>query len=178
MPEFREDKLAALIAYMASRSADDKHFGVVKAAKLVTFADFAAYKRWGEPITNAQYIKLPAGPVPRQYDATLNMLKARGQIRVKEGFLGRRKQRRILPTPAAEWSALTDQELALADELLRRYREDTATDLRELSHQLPGWALVELKHEIPYHTAFITLDGPSERDYKDSEALAARFGWS
>jgi hypothetical protein len=72
---------------------------------------------------------------------------------------------------------MTPFEIGLADEFLERHKEDSATDVRNLSHELPGWAMVELKQEIPPHTAYITLEGPTEKDYRDGEELAQRFGW-
>lgn len=178
MTSFKEAKMADLIAYMASRSHDDQHFGVVKAAKLLAFVDFAAYERCGEPITGARYLKLEHGPVPREFDSTLNLLKAKGQVRVQHRGFGRKRQKRIIATPAASWETLSAAELALADEFLERHRANTARDVRDLSHEMPGWALVTMRHEIPYHTTMITLAGPTAQDYADSAALAQRFGWT
>lgn len=178
MTSFNEAKMADLIAYMASRSRDDEHFGVVKAAKLLAFVDFAAYERRGEPVTGARYLKLQHGPVPREFESTLNLLKAKGQVKVEHRGFGRKRQKRIVATPQASWASLDPNELALADEFLRRHRDDTARDVRDLSHEMPGWALVTMRHEIPYHTAMITLAGPTAQDYADGAALARRFGWT
>lgn len=182
MAAFREDKLASLISYLTVQSKDDRWFGKVKLAKLLTFIDFAAYVRWGTPITNAQYVKLELGPVPRQLDSTLSLLKAKGQLELAPTAIkvkGKRyDQERPTPTPSTVWPALVPSERSLADEIREHYRDDTATDLSELSHQFPGWAVVQMRHTIPFHMAFIDLAGPTEQDYRDSQALAEQFGWT
>lgn len=182
MAAFREDKLASLIAYLTAQSKDDRWFGKVKLAKLLTFIDFAAYVRWGAPITNAQYVKLELGPVPRQLDATLNLLKAKGELALAPTVIevkGKKyDQERPTATPSTAWPALVPSERLLADEIRERYREDTATDVSALSHQFPGWAVVQMRHSIPFHMAFIDLAGPTEQDYRDSQVLAEQFGWT
>jgi hypothetical protein len=182
MAAFREDKLASLIAYLTVQSEGDRWFGKVKLAKLLTFIDFAAYVRWGSPITNAQYVKLELGPVPRQLDPTLNLLKAKGQLELVPTVIevkGKKyDQERPTPTSSTVWPAIVPSERALSDEMMRRYYDDTAMDVSDLSHQFPGWAVVKMRHTIPFHMAFIDLAGPTEQDYHDSQALAEQFGWT
>ena len=58
-------KLEELIILIASRSEDDPRFGSTKLNKLLFFADFLAYVKRGEAITNHVYMRLPNGPAPR-----------------------------------------------------------------------------------------------------------------
>jgi len=61
------EKLCELMLYLALKCEADPWFGAVKLNQLLLFAiDFSAYAGWQHPITEAEYIVLELGPVPRQ----------------------------------------------------------------------------------------------------------------
>ena len=70
-PTFSAEKFRELLLYIASESTDDPPFGAVKMNKILYYADFAAFRQFGKPITGATYRKLMEGPAP------LEMLKER-----------------------------------------------------------------------------------------------------
>jgi hypothetical protein len=51
---------------IATRSEGDEPFGAVKLNKLLFYADFFAYVKFGECITGQEYQKLAQGPAPRR----------------------------------------------------------------------------------------------------------------
>ena len=63
--EFEPDKFRELIVYICKKSEGDPTFGAVKLNKILYYADFAAYRILGKPITGAQYQKLREGPAPQ-----------------------------------------------------------------------------------------------------------------
>ena len=56
---FNEQKFKELVIYIAGRCESDPYFGAVKLNKLLFFSDFFAYAKLGNPITGAEYMKLP-----------------------------------------------------------------------------------------------------------------------
>ena len=65
--QLRRDKLIEAIIYLSERSADDPNFGVIKLAKLLYYADCAAYLKHGAPITGVTYLHFPHGPYPEHW---------------------------------------------------------------------------------------------------------------
>src|SRR5262245_21561989 len=55
--------------------------GVLKLVKMLYFADFEHYRRHLRPITGAEYVALPNGPVPNDYKQLLEELETEGVIR-------------------------------------------------------------------------------------------------
>lgn len=171
MPADAMAKLRELIVYLAKRSADDPRFGRVKLAKLLFFCDFGAYAEFGEPITGACYRKKPHGPLADEELLALRDLKDSDAIDIKEVGVYMYVQKRIVAHRDADISWFTPEQHTLIDEVLRRHWNDDATDLSNLSHTFPGWDLAALNEVIPYHTVFISREGPSQADIDWAEGI-------
>ena len=91
-PEMDPDRrLAELILYIAEKCERDPNFGATKLNKILAFADFSAYFETGRPITGAEYMRTPQGPVPRRLPPVRAELEARHEIAmrvVSEGSTG------------------------------------------------------------------------------------------
>jgi len=171
MPATPLAKLRELIVYLANRSSDDPRFGRTKLAKLLFYCDFGAYSEFGEPITGARYRKKPHGPLADEELLALRDLTDSGAVKVEE--IGRYvyKQKRVVAQRKADVSWLTPQQHGLIDEVLERHWNDDATDLSNLSHTFPGWALATMNEEIPYHTVFIAREGATQADIDWARAI-------
>src|SRR2546422_5346573 len=73
-------KLMQLIVFFAHDEVV-KPLGKTKLFKLLYFTDVTHVRTVGEPITGAEYLKYPYGPVPRQGNFVLKELQKRGLIR-------------------------------------------------------------------------------------------------
>ena len=71
--QFDQDRFVELMAFIARGSIADPTFGAVKLNKILYYADFSAYRMFGQPLTGATYFKLQEGPAPRE------MLQARAR---------------------------------------------------------------------------------------------------
>lgn len=164
-------KLRELIVHLAQRSTDDPCFGRVKLAKLLFFSDFGAYAEFGDPITGATYRKKPHGPLADEELLALRDLKDSGSVNVEEVGVYMYTQKRIVAQRDADISWMTSDQRALVDEVLKRHWEDDATDLSNLSHTFPGWGLTDMNEVIPYHTVFISREGPTQSDIDWAEDI-------
>ena len=187
------DKLAAAVAYLAQRSLHDAAFGETKLVKMLYFADCAAYLRYGRPITGNPYIHLEHGPYPQDWPATKKMLERQGIVTtVKEKLPGDCHRHRLLPTPAADTSALNDQDCFILDAQLRRFANFNAGDIEQYSHAEVAWRTTAPGAVIPYNLAgFRRPTGPPsaetlahakrvaerirERGYEPSRDVTPRF---
>lgn len=159
--ELDRSKFDELIVYVAAQERTDPCFGDTMLNKVLYFADVLAYRRTGRPITGAAYQRLDNGPAPRALlPARKRLCQARAISHTPSRSLSRAKIEALRP---ADLALFTDGEIAIVDEVIEICRGMTAGDLSELSHRWSaGWNLVGDRETIPYQTALIATEGPSD----------------
>jgi Protein of unknown function (DUF4065) len=116
---YDEDKLTELVVYVATRTQHDQTAGATKLNKYLYFADFAAVRRLGHPITGAVYQKLPHGPAPRRLRPVRDELVRCGDARLEKrtdalGFV----HHDLIPVREAHTELFSPDELALVNEVI------------------------------------------------------------
>ena len=148
-------KMKELILYLASRSEADSRFSSTKLNKLLFYCDFTAYQELGQAMTGHSYQKLQFGPAPKAMLPILDQMKRdRDCVEIEREVYGLR-QRRVRAERAPELSVFTEEELRLADRILRDLWDQSATEVSDLSHEHIGWKAAALNEVIPYETAFV-----------------------
>jgi len=152
---YNETKFTELLLDVAARLRTDRAGGATKVNKVMFFADFAHVRRFGAPITGADYQKLPQGPAPRQLKPVRDALVAAGAAKVeREEFLGY-ELHRLVPLREADLSVFTDAELETIVQVLADLDGLNARQVSDLSHEEAGWRLVEEGEVIPYEAALV-----------------------
>jgi len=101
-----------------------------------------------------------------------------GAIRIEERPRGSVKQRVTIPLRKADLKSFTQQELDVIDEVVATLKQATARHISRVSHvRSPGWNLVRQDEDIPYSTALVDIEPPSEQTLTRFRALAAERGW-
>lgn len=161
----RREKLAAAVAYLAQRSLHDERFGDTKLVKLLYYADCAAYQRTGEPITGTTYIRMHHGPYPDGWQMTRRGLEDLGVVRVvRETVSANHARQRTLPGEKASVDALTEQDMSFLEEQLRRFREFTASEIEDYSHEDLAWHVTAQGAPMPYELSGIRRPGPPDEE--------------
>jgi Protein of unknown function (DUF4065) len=175
--EFQERKLGELIVLISELSHEDPSYGDVKLNKLLFFSDFLAFSNLGEPITGVPYFKLQHGPAPRRLLPVRAELMRRGAVRCeKRGVAYVRNV--TIPQRPADRSVFLPQEIALVREVVDLFEHADATTISDISHRVSaGWNLVGLREVIPYESALIATDPPSDAALSFGRELAAHHGW-
>ncbi len=160
---YDEDKLTELILYVAKRTSGDRSSGATKLNKYLYFADFAAVRTIGRPITGAEYQKLPHGPAPRRLPPIRKKLVANGEVRIEEradafGYV----HHVLVPLREPRVELFTPEEIDLVDGVIEALRDLSVTQVSVRSHIEAGWQLVEEGETIPYELAFVLA--PTEAD--------------
>jgi len=159
---FNEGKLKELVVYIANKSKDDPAFGKTKLLKLLAYADFAAYKKLGQPITGATYIKLEHGPSSQEAPPALNLLRALGRIQILSEDVFDHEQSRIVALGPADESVFTADELAISDQVIETFGSLNNTQMAAVSHRdFVGWQIAEEREQIPYETVFLAPPEPT-----------------
>jgi hypothetical protein len=164
-------KLRELILYIADLSSHDVHFGAIKLNKLLFYADFLAYQRFGQPITGQEYQALPQGPAPRHLKPVIDRMERMGELRFERKRRFNRIQHRPVAGRGADLSKFTKEETDLIREVIRRFWDMNATQISEESHFFLGWQVANEGETIPYSTVLIGNRKPTEREKRKAKAL-------
>lgn len=169
--EFNREKFEELIVYIARRLGPEAALGRVKLAKLLMHSDFTAYARTGRSITGATYEKWEHGHLAAEQTEVEKDLEAAGVIAVEDEDYFGKTLRRITAHRDPDLSTFTDEEIAIVEGALRLYGHESATYLSALAHGEPGWALAQMREEIPYFAGLIGRERPPEYVFEDFRTL-------
>ena len=163
-----DNKLRELVLYIAVLSEGDPAFGKVKLNKLLFFADFTAYLRFGKPITGHEYQKLKDGPAPRQLLPVVPALKTPPgndpDVAIRENIFCGWKQYRPLALRLPNMDIFDYRESELAKDLVENFKGKNATEMSDQSHLFIGWQLAEIFETIPYETALVSFREPNDTE--------------
>jgi hypothetical protein len=166
-----DEKLRELILYLVSLSARDENFGAVKLNKLLFYADFLAYQRFGRAITGQEYQALPQGPCPRRLVPVVERMKNAGDLAEEAVRRYRFRQKKPVAIRTADLNKFSRQELDLIEEVVGRFWKMNATQISDESHLFLGWQLAALGETIPYSVVLIGNRKPTDREKRTGRAM-------
>lgn len=124
--------------------------------------DFTAWQRLGHSVTGARYEKWEHGHLPHELIMAEKDLKASDRISEEPVDYYGLKLKHITASEGEKrpnLASFNEDEIAIVEGVLRRYGHESASYLRQLSHQTIGWQLARDREDIPYSTALLP-DGP------------------
>ncbi|MDE2785718.1 MAG: Panacea domain-containing protein [Chloroflexota bacterium] len=178
-PQFQQrlDKLTEAVVYLVWGSRSDPNFGEPKLVKLLYYADCAAYRRFGAPMTGTTYLHYPHGPYPSDWYKSKRAMQAAGDVQVRqEDVIGVHRvyrQHRWIAKRSARSEVLSAAERAILDEQLLRFADFNAAGMEEYSHQELGWLSTEDGEPIPYCMAGLSDAPLSDDELCEAERIAA-----
>jgi hypothetical protein len=156
--EYDEGKFTELVLYVADRIMDDPTGGATKINKILFAAECAHVRRFGRPITGAEYQKLPRGPAPRRLVPVRQQLVSNGDAAlVADEYMGYQLDR-LKPLRPADVARFSDDELKHVEQAVAALWGKTAAEASELSHQEMGWRMVGEGETIPYEAALLARE--------------------
>jgi hypothetical protein len=174
---YDEAKFTEMVLYVAGRLAHDRAGGATKLNKVLFFAEFTHVRRHAAVISGCEFQKLEHGPAPRQLLPVRHRLEASGEIEIREeDFLGR-PLHRLVPLREADLAAFSDLERQTIDDVIDQLDGLTGRQVSDLSHDEPGWQLIDFGETIPYATASLgweQVSTPTSR--RLSGEVAERYG--
>lgn len=173
--EFNREKFEELIVYIAERCADDPTYDTFKLNTMLYYADFAAYRMFGEPISGATYEKYSAGPVAKQLPDARRHLMNCGQVKLVERrhFLGGHRQ--LVPAQSGELSSegFSLSERQLLDSIIEFFAGKSAREVSSFVQHEPGWAVTHDQETIPYESGWLRPN-PHDPSAEDAARQYAR----
>lgn len=180
--EFNRGKFKELVLYLSQRAAEtaDEGFGMVKLNKLLYRADFEAFRLLGRSITGETYERQAYGPVARDLPIVLDELARAGHVIWQHPERGGYRR----DVPAAQilsdtWQ-FTEKELDIVEATIDELAERGGKSVSVWSHQTSvGWNEVEEDgREIPYHSAFFSMDKIPDEDIERARKLGLERNWA
>ena len=171
-----DNKLADLILYISHRCQDEPTFGAVMLNKILHYADFQSFRRYGAPVTGSPYMKQPNGPVPKRFVPVRDRLIADKCIVVQERPYFGKTQKRIVPLVVPDLERFSGRDIAMVDEAMRVLCRLSATEVSDLSHGV-AWRAAEDGGLIPYEAALLSNEGITEADIYEAQRLSRERGW-
>lgn len=159
-----ENKFRELLLFIARRSKGDPRFGVIKLNKLLFFSDFLAYLELGHPITGQPYFALENGPAPRYLVRVRDQMVKSKEIAISKERTLSGVHERVLALREPDPNKFTPAEIALVTRVLDVCRNQSGTELSELSHRFAGWRLAADKEDIPYEVALVGNRRPTHSE--------------
>jgi len=180
MRKFKQNtkKFKELVLYISEQSAMDPNFGAIKLNKILFLSDFWAYAQFDQPITGAEYMKLPNGPAPRPLVPIRDEMIRNGELAIQESTLTPDMARkRPVNLRSADLSVFTAPEISLVDAVIRMCSTATAADVSLYTHKWHGWIAAQDKETIPYETVFISDSPITPLEIARGKELAKQYGW-
>jgi uncharacterized phage-associated protein len=136
---FSLKKIEAMVHYFAQRN---KPF-LTALNKLMFYADFTHFKRYGYGISGANYKALPKGPVPDNYGIIYNHVANNGRIRTEEmnfgEYVGDRFVANNAVTSSIESEPFSETELKVLEDISKRFKGLSTKRIVDISHEEPAW---------------------------------------
>jgi putative zinc finger/helix-turn-helix YgiT family protein len=125
-----------------------------KVNKLLFYADFKHFKEYTTSVTGAQYVHLPHGPVPDNYDHYFAVLVGSGAVRVEEELCAKDfVTEKLVTVTAPDLSLFSDSEIKTLAAVKEHFKDYTATKIKDFSHKEQGYRKTSEGERISYEYA-------------------------
>jgi uncharacterized phage-associated protein len=138
MSIYRQKLINAILFF----AKETRHTNMTKLMKLLNFFDFEHFSQTGYPSIGLEYSTFEYGPVPRKLwlevkDATLpDDIKEKVFVKVREWGYGNKEMEFIAKTGAqVDFTIFTPREKDILEKLAFIYRDATAKDMSNISHE-------------------------------------------
>ncbi|MFH1973865.1 MAG: Panacea domain-containing protein [Patescibacteria group bacterium] len=152
-----KEKYQEAILYLCRKLGGEIR-GKKKLAKLLYFADFDFYEKFGQPITGDVYTAKQMGPFPTALEETTRAMQTNGCLTIESieefgaDYAPTDIYRCIGTCPST--SHLSDDEMSMLDRVAKKYGGLNGKQLEDLSHQEAPYVATEPLKEIAYELAY------------------------
>lgn len=180
--QYQQDKFINSVLYFGKHT-NPKVFGITKLLKLLFFADFRHYKKYGRPIIGDEYYHLPQGPVP-----TISYNLFNETVRGEDTEL--KKVTRIIPEKVIDYDRerievlanpntdiFSRSDLEILKEVADEFYNKTATQIiKENIEKIPFIEKIPQNYLIKYELVLETKgDRTYAEDLEKEDALLERL---
>ncbi len=141
--------------------------GPAKLNKLLYFADFDHFEKYGEPITGDTYVNNELGPVPQHTQDMLEEMVRDKKLNVLLQPVFDYVRHSLQPTEEPNLTVFEDSEIDMLRSITSKLGAHTAKEIVSASHGEAPWLATRKGEEIPYALAYYRGKyDESESDYE------------
>lgn len=153
------------------KNAQHQTLGDIKISKFLYLADFEHYKRHGESICDAEYIRLENGPTIDGFKPMLNDM-------LGDGLISESKKDSKKPKYSANVEpVLPESATIILDELVGKWKSARTSDMVTYVHDQPPYMLTNDYESVPYYLVLSPGDRPGDvfADYSENPKMKVRI---
>lgn len=176
------EKFINAILYFYENTNKNK-LGVTKLMKLLFYADFLHYEKYGRPIIGDEYFRLPEGPVPtNSYDLFKEtffenkITELSDFVEVEDHIVRNFTMQRIKALKKSNMNVFSDSDIEILNKVANRFNNDTGTELADKTHKIPFVKEASHLEAIEYNNV---MENKADKEYihfleeMDNEVRAA-----
>lgn len=144
------EKIKNVILFLANDTVPK-----TKLLKEMFYSDFYNYKNTTTSITGLEYVKLPYGPVPDDFDTIINLLYKENLIDYKIKYINDESECHLIKSKKEFDKEIFDnEELEVLEKIKTYFKNYTTREIVEKSHQEKAYLKTKEKKKIDYEFAF------------------------
>ena len=163
---FNRGKFKALVHYICWRCEDPKTLGPVRLNKVLWHAERIHYRRTGQPVTGATYVRHQAGPAARPLPPGVAELEKEGAVATRERSYGGNSMQ-YFARHEPDLAAFTPDEVSIADSAIEGICFRGAPSAANAVADARVWKLARIGEVLPYYTAVAAW--PAELTKRDMD---------
>ena len=171
------EKLVEAVVFISHHSEGDPNFGMTKLAKLLYYADCAAFVETGETITGTDYVHFPHGPYPQGWPEVRRRMAESGDVAVVYERPGEDFSRYSIQAkrePNLELLSPGDCEVLQAQ--LERFRSFSPRRIEQQAQGEVAWLATEDGELMPVELAYVSGDPLSREEIEFGIEVAEELG--
>ncbi len=173
------DKFINAILFFAEKT-DKEKFGITKLMKLLFYADFLHYEKFGRSIFGDEYYRLPEGPVPSiSYDIFKKLERGEvpelnGIVKIREKLIGNFVMKQIEGLKRFDENVFSESDVEVMSEIAERFYNTGGKEMSQKTHEIPFVQDASRVLPIDYN---VVVEDPNDLAYlkelkKESESIA------
>jgi len=123
--------------------------------KLMFYADFGHFKKYGYSISGICYKAIQKGPVPENYGGIYDYVVNTGSVSIEEMAFGEYVGEKFKANNNTEPESFTDEELATMKKVSEKFKGLSTKQIVDISHEEPAWkSNVDDRNRISFEYGF------------------------
>lgn len=154
MAKINEKKYKNAIIFFAQK-VQNGTLGKLKIMKLLYYLDFDFFEKYGQSVTNDEYLRFENGPVPRMAEKVLKEMNGKDikitNRKIKEGL---NDQQHIEASSNFDIDVFTKEELLMLEEVASKWEKFTGSEMKMATHGEAPWISTKPNEVIDYNLAY------------------------
>lgn len=154
MARINEKKYKNIVLFFANKIKNGT-LGKLKLMKLLYFLDFDFFEKYGQSVSNDEYLRFENGPVPRMAEKILKQMNGKeikiSKIKIGAGY---NDKQHIEPLKDFDINLFSKEELMMLEEIADKWERFSGSEMKMASHGEAPWIATEPDKVIDYNLAY------------------------